>query len=322
MVINNTIFQVELIEILTELQRQLQINKIQLLQIIKDCNGDVMVQCPFHSQGQEKRPSAGIRKSDGKFHCFRCNCTHELPEVISYCLGYEKDILGIEGWKWLNKNYLSLGVEDRKDVRLNFLRSDNNNNNNSVTYDVIAEEELDQYRYYHPYWAKRGITDESIIELFDCGYDPKTNEITMPNYDKEGNCVFVARRSINSKRFSYPKDVQKIVYGIYQLYQLKEFPKEVYITESMIDCIYLWQFGYKAVALNGLGTIEQMKELNKMPCRKFILATDNDEAGMRAEKRIKKCLRNKLVMQVVFPQGRKDINELTVDEIKNLEVVF
>ena len=318
MLINNTIFQVELIEILTELQRQLQINKILLLQVIKDSGNDLMVQCPYHSQGQEKRPSAGIRKSDGKFHCFRCNCTHELPEVISYCLGYENDILGIQGWKWLQKNFLSLGVEERKDVILNYSRSSNNNIDNNV---YVSEEELDQYRYIHPYMYQRKLTDE-IIELFDIGYDAKSNSITFPNLDKNGNCLFVAKRSVKGKAFFYPKDVIKPLYGIYQLYQLKEFPKEVFITESMIDCLYLWRFGKFACALNGLGTSSQFEELNKMSCRKFILATDNDEAGLKARERIRKNLKNKIIMQVVFPQGRKDINELTEDEVRNLEVVF
>lgn len=40
--------------------------------------------------------------------------------------------------------------------------------------------------------------------------------------------------------------------GIYELYKLKEFPKEIYVCESMLDCLYLWTFNKFAVAMNGL----------------------------------------------------------------------
>lgn len=328
MIINDIMINASCEDILDELQKQLIINQVPLLQKMKDSGDNIMVQCPYHGNGQERKPSAGIRKSDGVLHCFACGETHTLPEMISYCLGHTEDILGKQGFKWIMKNFATVQVEDRKDVEIDMERSHATNKNSVLgnssdnKLNRISEEELDSYRYYHSYWKKRGITDEDIIELFDLGYDKRTNEIIMPNYNKDGKCVFVARRSIIGKRFSYPKNVEKIVYGIYQLYQLEKFPKEVYITESMIDCIYLWQFGRYACALNGLGTKSQFDELCKMPCRKFILATDNDEAGMRARAILRNNIKNKLITEVVLPTNKKDINECTKDEILNLQEVF
>ena len=92
--------------------------------------------------------------------------------------------------------------------------------------------------------------NKEAIEIFDIGYDKNTNYITFPVRDKQGNCLFVARRNVKIKWFNYPNNVEKPIYGIYELYQLKEFPKEIYITESMIDCVYLWTFKKYAVALN------------------------------------------------------------------------
>ena len=194
--------------------------------------------------------------------------------------------------------------------------------NVSESKKYVSEEELDSYRYTHPYWAKRGIVDENIIELFDLGYSKTEQMITMPNYDKYGNCVFVAKRSVKTKFFSYPKNTEKIVYGIYQLYQLDNFPKEVFITESMIDCIYLWQFNKYACALNGLGTAKQFEDLRKMPCREFILATDNDAAGMKARQILHKELYNKLISEVMLPKCRKDINDCSPEEISNLCIEY
>ena len=343
MTINGVAFTVDLLEILTELQTQLHINGIDLLEKIQPTNGNIMVTCPFHSQGKERRPSAGFRTSDGLFNCLACHEVHSLQEVISFCFGHYDDYIGAFGWNWLIKNFATLQVEDRKDVKIDLLRNTVTDNftvqnhrlvsksksksdvlgvcDSGVTA-FVTEDELDNYRYTHPYWAKRGITDEDIIELFDLGYSQSEKMITFPNLDKDGNCLFVAKRSVKTKLFHYPEGVQKHIYGIYQLYQLEQFPKEIYITESMIDCILLWQVGKKACALNGLGNDIQFKELRDMPCRHFILATDSDKAGMSARQRIKQNVKGKLFSEVILPQGRKDIGECTTDELLNLTEVW
>ena len=95
MVINDVLFNVELQDIITELQAQLQINNIQLLQKTRETPKDIMVQCPYHSNGQERKPSAGISKDTGTFHCFACGETHSLCEVISHCFGHYDDVLGV-----------------------------------------------------------------------------------------------------------------------------------------------------------------------------------------------------------------------------------
>lgn len=51
-----------------------------------------------------------------------------------------------------------------------------------------------------------------------------------------------------------------------------------------------------------------------MPCRKFILATDMDEAGLKARKRIKANIRNKLVTEYYWDTNyAKDINDMDYD---------
>ena len=213
--------------------------------------------------------------------------------------------------------------EKRKDVEIDYFRNTycdrtHSNDFNSVS---LLEQEVDEYRYYHPYMYKRKLTNY-IIELFDIGYDKETDCITFPQLDRYGNCVFIARRSVKGKYFNYPQGADKIVYGIYQLYQCAKFPQEIIICESMIDMLTCWSWGKFAIALNGLGTEKQIKELNKMPCRKFILATDNDKAGMRARQSLKKRIKNKIVTEYILPNGKKDINELSYKEFINLQEVF
>lgn len=313
--IANTYYELNLIDIIKELKDQLAINDIYLFNQIKELPEDIMVSCPFHKEGQERKPSCGIRKEDGFLHCFTCNESCSLEQMISRCFG--KDDLGQYGLNWLKNNFLGDILQDRqiildidrKPVKINFNKN------------YIDENELTQYRFYHPYMYQRKMTNE-VIEIFDIGYDKNTNCITFPVRDQEGNCLFVARRNVDIKYFNYPQSVEKPVYGIYELYQLKEFPKEIYICESMIDCIYLWTFKKYAVAMNGLGTNYQFSQLNELPCRKFILATDNDIAGQKARKRLRENLKNKMITEIKLPTNRKDINECTLGEINNLQEIF
>lgn len=352
MVINNVQFNVELIDILQELISQLRANDIQLIQKYKDGPTHIQVCCPYHNNGQERRPSAGLRKEDGLLHCFTCNEVHSLPEVISYCFGHTDDVVGKFGWQWLLKNFATVQVEERKDVELDFKRSGfriGNECGNVKQYPqqfksdkhitgnfngYVTEEELDKYRYIHPYMYQRGLTDE-VIELFDIGYDSATKSITFPVKDINGNCLFVARRSVISKFFNYPEGVEKPLYGLYELYRFSEidygdfvalenrFPDEVIVCESMLDALSFWTVGKYAVALNGLGNDLQFKQLRELPCRKIILATDMDERGLKARKRIRMNLQNtKIVTEYIFPKGRKDANECTKEELQNLLEVF
>ena len=91
----------------------------------------------------------------------------------------------------------------------------------------------------------------------------------------------------------------------------------------MLDALSFWTVGKYAVALNGLGNDLQFKQLRELPCRKIILATDMDERGLAARKRIRQNMQNtKIITEYIFPKGRKDANECTKEELINLEEIF
>lgn len=337
MIINDTIFNVDLLSIITTLKFQLDENKIPLLYKFFESGDDVMVCCPFHKDGQERRPSAGIRKSDGLFHCLACGETHSLPEVISYCLGFN-DPFGREGYKWLCRNFSSVEVENRESIQIDMERSSISNKSNLLVNCnhskllCVSEEELDSYRYTHPYMYKRGLND-SIIELFDIGYDRRTDSITFPvrywgsiNF---GSVLFVARRSVSNKRFDIPRGIEKPLYGLYELYAylMDTFNVNgvdtVYVCEGLFDCLRLWSVGKFAVA--GFGCLfsdYQITLLEGLPTRKLILATDNDTAGLKARDRLRSTIKGKLITEVELPNGRKDIGECADDELLHLNEVF
>ena len=322
MEVNNHVILDDTQDILIELRKQLELNGVKRFAKFIDSGNNIQTNCPFHKEGQERKPSFGINKNTGECHCFGCGWSGTLSEMISNCFG--KDDFGVYGNKWLIRNFLSVAVESRPDIDVDFCRS---KKITSETKKYISEQELDSYRYTHPYMYKRKLTDE-IIDLFDIGYDKSTECITFPNRDINGNCLFIARRSVKTKFFNYPQDVEKPVYGLYECNICAKtiknwFPNEIIICESMIDALTCWVYGRYAVALNGTGNENQFKTLRNMPNRKFILATDMDEAGLKARERIRQSLGNKLVTEYVWDINiAKDINDMSKEYFESLKEVF
>ena len=297
--------------VIEELRRQAALAGVNIFKDIKQSGNDLMVTCPFHKHGQERKPSFGISKSDMRCHCFTCGYSGNLYDVISRIFGY--DDRGDWGKKWLSQNFLSVAVEERKRIDLKLTR----NKNILTNTKFVTEEELDKYRYIHPYMYERGLTDE-IIEKFDVGYDESSNCITFPVLDINRNCVFVARRSVAYKFFNYPSSVEKPVYGAYLF--VEGLYKWAVICESIFNALTCWKWGIPAVALLGTGTTSQYKILNNLPVRKYIIATDPDEAGARAAKKLRKNLsRSKVVTQYVIPK-EKDLNDLDKKVLDLVEV--
>ena len=330
--IDDTIIQTSTEDVINTLKFELAQKGLNRFAIVRRNGENLQSNCPFHKNGQERKPSFGVNGEIDKCHCFSCSWSGTIEEMISELYGYQDE--GKFGKRWLIKRFNTVEIETRPNIMEGFNGRDISNNWNTFNNGrhrvsgiqsdrhFITEEELDKYRYIHPYMYERKM-DDRVIEIFDIGYDKETECLTFPIRDKNGNCLFIARRSVNTKFFSYPQGVEKPLYGLYELYQLDEFPKEIYICESMIDAITIWTHHNKyAVALNGLGNDLQFSQLNSMPNRTFILATDNDSSGTKARIRLKKYITNKIIKEIILPSNRKDINECTYNEFENIKIVF
>ena len=299
------------ISVIIELKRQLELQGVHLFHVIKDVGKDIMTTCPFHKGGQERKPSFGISK-DMICHCFACGWSGMLDDVISLCFGY--DDCGFYGSQWLSKNFVTVSIEQRKPLKLDMDRT-----KVLTTQEYITEEELDSYRYYHPYMYKRGLTNE-IIEKFDIGFDSNSNCITVPVADLNKNVVFIARRSVQGKFFSYPSGSEKPVYcGDRCMECSPQTP--VIVTESVFNTLTCWKFNKPSVALFGTGTKNQYEILKRLPAKKFIFALDPDEAGERGTQKLIAYLRGyKILTRLQIPTGY-DLNDLD-EKILELNEVF
>lgn len=298
LVVNTTYY-----DLLKSFRSYLNSKGIDYFRIIKMGQDNIQVSCPFHKDGKEKNASSGISLKDGTFHCFTCGKVKSFIQVLSYCLGYNDN--GEAGKQWIIENSESHNVETRYlDSSLNRKVKEN---------DFVSEEELDSYRYYHPYMFERKLTKE-IINKFDVGFDKKDNSITFPVRDRSGNCLFIARRKVDYKYFNYPSKVEKPLYGVYEL---PTNIKSLIICESIFNCLTCYVYGKPSIALNGTGSKYQIEEIGKLPVRILYLGLDNDEAGDKGCIKIYKALKNKFIFyRFICPEG-KDINDLTEEEFNN-----
>lgn len=316
--VDNVEYNAEIEDVLDRLKKDLAKKGLFFFARIKTTNGSVMTNCPYHNGGQEKKPSFGIRKSDGMGHCFSCNAVHSLPYMIGYCFGENEAY----GKKWLQDNFSNTEYEETRKTKLTFGKKEQP----KPTVSYIDPEELKKYRFIHPYMYERKL-NKDVIRKFDIGYDRDRDCITFPNRDLNGNILFIARRHTKRKYFNYPEKVDKPVYGLYEISRERNHGKKInriIITESMLDALYLWTLDMPAIALNGLGSSKQMKILNDYDCRSYVLATDNDKAGHEAREKIRKALKHKIVREFdygSYPEGCKDINDMTPEQIRALKIV-
>lgn len=311
--INNLELNTDIYQILDKLFLELKSKGSPLFSKGYKESGDyLMVQCPYHKFGLEHNPSAQFRKSDGLFYCFNCKEPHSLPDVIYKCLG-------VNGRSWLLENFDGSDI-DRRKINLGIKKPE------KPKIEYVDKEILKKYRYFHPYMFERKLTEE-VIRKFDVGYDKENDRITFPNKDENGNILFIATRNIKNKFFHYPKDVDKPLYGLYELQrEVKNGVEinEIYVCESMIDILTIWSWGKYGVAMNGTGSSKQFEQLSKCNYRSLILATDNDEAGRKSREKIRKNVKGKLIREIDYSSygNCKDINDMSKEQFLNAKIKF
>ena len=283
---------------------------------------DVMITCPFHKGGHERKPSCGVSLREkvtpqktyeaGTVHCYTCGYVADLPTFISdlFEMGNPMD-----GFRWLvgRYNYSSSG---REEISFDFYRGSEKKPKGI---------ELSQVEEYHRalmsserakgYLMGRGIIPD-VMEIFKLGYSHEDNQVLFPVYARGGEVLFYKGRSLVGKHFYNSKDTDKteVVYGLYQALE-NQIPEdtEIWITESEIDALSLISKGVMAFALMGSDISDaQVREIVKSPYRRFVIATDNDQAGRKGARMIKDKLipRGCRFYNLKWLTGEKDVNEL------------
>lgn len=258
---------------------------------IKEVGDNIMVSCPYHKGGLERKPSCGINIHELVYHCFSCGAAGSFFDMM-------QDI------------YMPIDEarikSDRDEVKISI-----SDRNTKVEHTPVVQ--LDYTVGLTNYLQKRKLTHE-ICKRYAVGY--KDDLVVFPTRDKNGEIIFYVTRNVYKKEYTLSKD-EKPIYGLYELFRDNKKVDYCFIVESPINALTLAVWGFKAVALMGTGSHNQMKELKNLPIREYILCFDGDEAGRKATQKFKDYLTNKFVTPVFIYEG-KDINDLNREEFSNL----
>ena len=287
-------------------------NNGKLKDIVDKHNGNLLISCPCHKNGLEKKPSCTVALATdtdlepGFAHCFTCGYNAPLTQIITDV--FDADDISF-GEEWLVERFgttLVSTVELLPEITLERKVKEQKFLDESVLLD---------YDYYHDYMWYRKLSKE-VVDMFRIGYDKTRQAITFPVYDEKHRLVMITARSVNTKMFFIPSDVEKPVYLLHHL--LENNIKTAYVCESQINCLYLWSLGYPSICLFGTGSSHQYEVLRKSGIRNFILAFDGDEAGRKGAYRFRKNMPNDcFITDVLLPAG-KDINDLSPEEVHSL----
>ena len=125
------------------------------------------------------------------------------------------------------------------------------------------------------------------------------------------------RRSIDYKTFYLDRDVEKPVYCLD--FVQKHNYSTVIITEGPFDVLTAYTYGYPAIGTFGNPSDYQIDQINKSCITVLYAMFDNDEHGKKFTRFLKNKLDKRiLVVDVKFPEGKKDINDLSLEEFQNI----
>jgi twinkle protein len=155
----------------------------------------------------------------------------------------------------------------------------------------------------------RGLTDETI-DHFRLGYDAVKDAIAIPHF-KNGELINIKYRFLNPKDIRYTSEPNAEQWLFHDEGIAEALSKgAVAIAEGEMDCISLWQMGFKNVISPGSGANSYgtwVEQLDKV--KQIWIAYDNDGPGQSAARELASRLGVEKCKNVVYPEGIKDANE-------------
>lgn len=290
---------------------------------------------PAHN---DNTPSMNYDRKRNKVHCFSCNADYDIIDLImidynlsdtaeAFKRGYE--MFGIYVEQNHNKNERYTHNTHNTHNTDNTYNTDNTHKSyasNPVKPSKDVGAYLDKCKQAYSktsYLQDRGISKE-VSTLYNIGYDDNfyfvSNDKSIENYNAPaiiiptGEGSYIARCTDNTKPTRYNKR------GTVKLFNIDvcEKSEPVVIVEGEIDALSIIEAGYNAVALGSTANAPKLAkytEEHKTECV-FILALDNDNAGMEAQNTLSTSFDAqgiKYVVSNVYGQY-KDANEALLSD--------
>ncbi len=310
---DNYIIETPLIDVISQLRICLTNGKLREIKAWHEGDDNIVVTCPHrhHKGGRESAASMNIYVGEnskvpyGFCKCWSCDYQCNFVQFVAECFECSEDYAKT----WLIKKF---GILSK-----NKILTDN---------DIVIKKRkagarlpasyLDRFQNWHPYLSERGLARD-VCELFKIKYDPMTSQIIFPCFDLAGNIIMAPRRSIVYKNFYLDKEQVKPVYCLD--YIIKNNIQTAMICEGPFDVLTCYTYGYPAIGTWGNPSPEQIEAINKSCIKVLYLAMDNDSAGRRMANTIKAGLDPRIIVkEVIWPNGKKDPNELTFEEFQEV----
>lgn len=311
----------EVMEILLNLQAELRRRDGYQITDINDIGTDIMINCPFHGEGRERTPSFGIIKEDkhtsqgklskGYGNCFACGAKMSLHKLVEAVLQVQPE----DANDWLEASGYRVQTNELYETLTQLTPAE----------DKLKIPESQYTKGYIEYMSERGISPR-IAEVFDLGH--VTNALVIPIKDRHGVVRMLIHRFIEpvyGRKFHNTSGANKdeLLHGRWELFNYPTMLKRPYlfIVESSIDMILMWQAGYATVAtMQATPTAKQLEQINSIPIKNIVIATDNDEAGMKAIPRYAAGLKGKNIYRLKYLPHENDIGDLSEDRLRSLEI--
>lgn len=245
---------------------------------IKDIRKNFRCINPTH---EDKHPSMSYHQDEHYVKCFACGYTANIVGVASDYWNLSKS----EAINKLKEKYLN----ETKKIRKTSYLSTRGLKDSTIKHFNVKEVENFQAEYINENGEKSSY--------------PFGPAIIIPN----GNS-YIARSTTN-KKFYKPLNSQ---IGIFFSEELNQTQKPVFIVESPICAMTIWQQGYSAIALGGLGYNNLLSELekrgNNIP--PLILSLDSDASGKKTADLLSVAFDEKKYKYINYPVVKeKDPND-------------
>lgn len=281
---------------------------------VSTSGNEITACCPFHKNGQEKNPSWGMR-SDGVYYCFTCGEKGNLLTFIQKLDSCSLEEAEKKLFKFVDPS------EQIKDFRQELYNAMTPKKKERKPLVELKGDIKPELIVEHPWSLERVDGDFETIKKFKVGYFKKTNQIIIPHYYL-GKLRGVMRRNLDwpdaerkyQNSYRFPTSIT-----LFNFDEAIKYPA-VYVVESAIDVIRADSWGYNNFVSN-FGTSVSSEKANLLigNWKSVILALDNDEAGNKAMKEYVKYLKNKVDLNVLlFPEGKKDLGDISKEEFENL----
>jgi len=255
-----------------------------------------------------------IYKDTGFWVDFKENISGDFPSLIKKSLKLESEDQAKVWLKEKNYSYIRRDQQDQPKIK---------------DKKVFDKELLLKLEKNHDYWINRGVKEETL-NLFKGGIakaGKMKNRYVFPIINSKEEIVGFSGRDITNQskiKWKHLGDKSNWCYPTFLNSNIIKNQKEIYIIESIGDCLSLWDAGIQnTIVTFGLEiSISILNLLLKIDPNKIFVSFNNDieknNAGNNAsEKAINKLLRyfDRKQLEIKLP-SKKDFGEMSIEEIK------